>query len=112
MPANVRCSAIPNLPTASLDVHAFYHVERLTQSFPSRHGLRESGSLTVAQGRREPRGPRERLALARSSSLSHRKIRFHAWFFERRDSDGGASPMNLLEVWRWVDGGSWGTPSP
>src|SRR5262245_65650484 len=24
----------------------------------------------------------------------------------------GASPMNLLEVWRWVDGGSWGTPSP
>src|SRR5262245_12465662 len=35
IPANVRCSAILNLPTPSLDVHAFYHVERLTQSFPS-----------------------------------------------------------------------------
>jgi hypothetical protein len=23
MPANVRCSAIPNLPTPSLDVHSF-----------------------------------------------------------------------------------------
>src|SRR5262245_32429724 len=47
IPANVRCSAILNLPTPSLDVHAFYHVERLTQSFPrgSRADSEPPGSL-------------------------------------------------------------------
>jgi hypothetical protein len=35
MPANVRCSPIPNLPALSLDALLFYHVERLAQSFPS-----------------------------------------------------------------------------
>jgi hypothetical protein len=34
MPANVRCSPIPNLPAPSLDALLFYHVERLAQSFP------------------------------------------------------------------------------
>src|SRR5215831_2804522 len=34
IPANVRCSPIPNLPTPSLDVLRFYHSERLAQSFP------------------------------------------------------------------------------
>src|SRR5262249_17316199 len=48
IPANVCCSAIPNLPTPLLDAHAFYHVERLTQSFPSR-GTRRSRSCPPAQ---------------------------------------------------------------
>src|SRR4029453_7631709 len=38
IPANVRCSPILNLPTPSLDALLFYHVERLTQSFPRRCG--------------------------------------------------------------------------
>src|SRR5215469_15470064 len=50
IPANVRCSPIPNLPTPSLDARSFYHVERLAQSFPSAL-VRDGESIGVERGR-------------------------------------------------------------
>src|SRR5215469_9516703 len=57
IPANVRCSPIPNLPTPSLDARSFYHVERLAQSFPRWHDSKNNQRSASAGcvGRPQPR---------------------------------------------------------
>src|SRR5215467_8261755 len=58
IPANVRCSPIPNLPPSSLDALLFYHGERLTQSFPrpaSAFAARLAGECMAASPDSDPR---------------------------------------------------------
>src|SRR5215469_852513 len=71
IPANVRCSPIPNLPPSSLDALLFYHVERLTQSFPSGVNPGEdSGDVRTGAG---PRDQAVEMWTARTGLRSRRR---------------------------------------